>query len=124
MNIFKVIIQITLIYGIYAIGSLLQGFLNLPIPGSIIGLLLLFAGLTIKLVPAQAVEAGAGILLRYLPLLFVPATAGVVNYFSLFAGRTIWLFVITIISTVLVMVVAGHAGSWLAKEDRNRKEHV
>ncbi|WP_382391023.1 CidA/LrgA family protein [Lentibacillus juripiscarius] len=122
MKILTIVIQVAFLYIFYFAGSLLQSLLHLPIPGSIVGLLLLFAALLLKICPTQWVETGSVFLLDYLPLLFVPATAGVMNYFNLFAGRTVWLFVITIISTLLVMIFAGHTSRFLARDRGKRKE--
>ncbi|TRM11269.1 CidA/LrgA family protein [Lentibacillus cibarius] len=122
MKIITVVLQVALLYAFYIAGNLLQNLLHLPIPGSIVGLLLLFAALLLKIWPIQWIETGSVFLLNYLPLLFVPATAGVMNYLGLFAGRTVWLFVVTIISTLLVMIFTGHTSQLLAKFRGKRKE--
>ncbi|WP_188631941.1 CidA/LrgA family protein [Lentibacillus kapialis] len=122
MKIITIVIQIGFLYVFYFAGSLLQNLMDLPIPGSIVGLLLLFASLLLKICPIQWVEKGSVFLLKYLPLLFVPATAGVMKYFDLFGGYTVWLFVVTIISTLLVMIFAGHTSRLLARYGGKRKE--
>ena len=52
--------------------------LGLPVPGPVIGMLLLFAVLLAKPRLHALVEPGATHLLRHLSLLFVPAGAGIV----------------------------------------------
>jgi len=51
---------------------------KLPVPGPVIGMLLLFAVLLLKPRLHALVEPGANVLLRHLSLLFVPAGAGIV----------------------------------------------
>ncbi len=63
-----------------------QQFFHLPIPGSIIGLILLIICLSVKIIPVKMIEDGAGFLLSFLPLLFIPAMTGVINYPSLFSA--------------------------------------
>ncbi|GAA0430984.1 CidA/LrgA family holin-like protein [Lentibacillus halophilus] len=116
------IMQIAFLYVFYLAGSWLQDLLNWPIPGSIVGLLLLFTALVLKICPVNWVETGSNVLLTYMPLLFVPATVGVMNHFGLFVGHTVWLFIITIISTLLVMITAGHTSRLLEKRSKKGKE--
>ncbi|WP_085522824.1 CidA/LrgA family protein [Tuberibacillus sp. Marseille-P3662] len=122
MKILKIVAQIAVLYMFYFIGEGLQHLLHLPIPGSIIGLFLLLTALIFKLCPVRWIESGADFLLSYLPLLFVPATVGVMNYFGLFAGKGIVLLLIVVISTIIVMIVAGHTSQILAKKVAKRKE--
>ncbi|CAO3447169.1 CidA/LrgA family protein [Azospirillum largimobile] len=58
-------------------GELAARLLHLPIPGPVLGMLLLFAGLLLRGGVPAAVQETAGGLLRHLSLLFVPAGVGV-----------------------------------------------
>ncbi|MTD31298.1 CidA/LrgA family protein [Planomicrobium sp. YIM 101495] len=100
-------LQFLLVYGFYLAGEWLVNLFNIPFPGSIIGFLLLFAALCLKLVPLRAIEAGAQGILAFLPLFFVPATVGIMSYFDLFAGSGVWLIVIIVVSTFLTIIVSG-----------------
>ncbi|RYG74226.1 CidA/LrgA family holin-like protein [Lentibacillus lipolyticus] len=122
MKVITIVLQIGFLYVFYITGSLLQRLFHLPIPGSIIGLFLLFIVLLLKVFPATWIETGSAFLLDYLSLLFVPATTGVMNYFDLFAGHTIWLFIITMISTLIVMIFSGHTSRLLARYREKRRE--
>ena len=62
--------------------------LGLPLPGSVLGMLLLWGALEAGLVRLTWVEDGARALLAVLGLLFVPAGVGVVEYGD--AGTT-WI---------------------------------
>jgi holin-like protein len=62
---------------------------RLPVPGPVIGMLLLFATLLLKPRLHALVEPGATELLRHLSLLFVPAGAGVVAVGASIGGQ--WL---------------------------------
>lgn len=58
-------------------GELVARLLHLPVPGPVLGMLLLFGGLLLRGgVPAAVQDTAAG-LLRHLSLLFVPAGVGV-----------------------------------------------
>ncbi len=61
------------------IGEAIHHWLALPIPGAIIGMLLLLLSLQIKK-PGQALTDTADTLIRYLPLFFVPAGVGIIAH--------------------------------------------
>lgn len=83
-------------------GEFLVALLGLPVPGTILGMALLLAALLIlRPKPEASVFAAADELLGWLPLLFVPAGAGLILYLHLFAEQ--WL-----------PIVAGVLLSWLA----------
>ncbi len=124
MNIIITIIQIGLLYGIYYIGIFIQKMLNLSIPGSIIGMLLLFLLLQIKLVKEKWFAEGSKLLLSHLALLFVPATVGVMQYFSLFQGKGSIAVVIVFLSTMLVMSISGLISEVISKREEKKQTHT
>lgn len=58
-------------------GEAIARLLSLPVPGPVIGMILLFLGLLWRGGVPEAVQETAGGLLRHLSLLFVPAGVGV-----------------------------------------------
>jgi len=122
MKIIKIIAQIALLYVFSFVGDWLHNLLHLPIPGSIIGLFLLFIALILKICPLTWIETGAEFLLAYLPLVFIPATVGVMNYPHLFTGSGVMLLFIVMVSTLIVMIAAGCTSQWLANRAQQRKE--
>ncbi|WP_298829644.1 CidA/LrgA family holin-like protein [uncultured Planococcus sp.] len=122
MKIISIILQLLAITGFYLIGEAVQDFFNIPLPGSIIGFLLLFAALMLKIYPLQWIDSGAHFLLAFLSLYFIPATVGVVEYGELFSGKGMLLIPIVIISTFLTMAAAGWVSQYAAKASPERKE--
>ncbi|KGX91095.1 murein hydrolase LrgA [Pontibacillus halophilus JSM 076056 = DSM 19796] len=112
----QIVIQIAVLFGFSFVGGWLGQTLNLPIPGSIIGLILLFIGLLTKVVPVPFVEKGATTLLHYLTLLFVPATVGIMNYLDIFTGKRLLLVAVVIISTLCTMAASGLTAQVLGKK--------
>ncbi|OAB43736.1 CidA/LrgA family protein [Paenibacillus glacialis] len=124
MKIIRIIVQVGLLYLFYLAGDYVQGLLHLPIPGSIVGLLLLFVLLLCKVVPVRWIEQGSTAILSYLPLFFIPATAGIVNHLGIFSGRGLLLIVILIVSTVLTIGAAAHSSQWLARWSNSNRSGV
>ncbi|WP_153735553.1 CidA/LrgA family protein [Aquibacillus halophilus] len=115
-------LQISILYIFYVIGTWIQEALHLSIPGSIIGMLLLFLLLSMKIVKKEWVELGSSLLVRHLPLLFLPIIVGIINYFDLFAGKGLLLIVITIFSTILVMTSSGLVSQWTGRRVEKNRE--
>lgn len=107
MKYLKIIIQIFVLYAFCWIGTVLVEWLHIPLPGSIIGLLLLLGCLLSGIMPAKFVKEGAGFLLPILTLLFIPATVGIMNYPELLSGYGVILIVIVTISTLITLVLTG-----------------
>ncbi|MED0656166.1 CidA/LrgA family protein [Anoxybacillus ayderensis] len=118
------VIQIGGLYALYMIGSFIQQLLHIPIPGSMIGMLLLFLLLMTGIVKEKWISRGANMLLSHLTLLFIPATVGVMDYVELFSGKGIWSVVIVIVSTMMVMVFAGFIGQWAQTREQKRVREV
>lgn len=109
----KLSLQIAVLYGIYLLGEWIQDVLSLFVPGSVIGLILLFTALQTNLFNVRWIEEGASFFVRHLTLFFIPATVGVMEYYGMFAGKGILLIVIVLLSTILVMGSAGFISQWM-----------
>ena len=124
MKILRIIAQVGLLYLFFLAGDYVQRQLHLPVPGSIVGLLILFILLLCKVIPVRWIESGATSILSYLPLFFIPATAGIVNHLEIFSGRGFKLIAVLMVSTALTIGAAAHSSQWLAgwsKESRKKR---
>lgn len=115
MNIIKVIVQIALLYCFYLLGSYIQTTFNLFIPGSVIGLILLFILLVTNVLKGSWIEKGARFMTNHLVLFFIPPTVGIMHYFHVFSGKGFLLIIITIISTIIVIGLSGLVSERLYK---------
>lgn len=115
MKIVRIIAQVGLLYLFYLLGETVKQLLHLPIPGSIVGLLLLFVLLLCRVIPVRWIEHGATAILAYLPLFFIPATAGIVDHLSLFSGKGLLLIVVLVVSTVVTIGAAAHSSRWFER---------
>jgi len=88
------------------LGQLLVGATGLPLPGSVAGMLLLWAALEARLVRLEWLDSGARSLLASFGLLFVPAGVGFVQFTD--AGA-VWLLV-GAVATVGALVTIGVTG--------------
>ncbi len=95
------------LYAFVLLGEQLVALTGAPIPGSIAGMLLLWGALETGVVRLRWLDRGASALLRVLPLLFVPAGVGVLQYAD--AGP-VWVVAVTVIcfGALLTLAVVGH----------------
>lgn len=96
-------------------GDLVSVWIGHALPGSIIGMLLLAALLGSGLIRLSWVEAGAGFLVRWMSLLFVPIGVGVVDQLDLLANSLGALLLTCVLGTVIIMAVAGWLFQWLER---------
>lgn len=115
-RIILIIIHIFILYIFNQLGTWIKEFLNLSVPGSVIGLLLLFVLLLSNIIKVRWIEAGAQFFVSNLVFFFIPATVGIINYFDLFKGKGTLLIIIVLISTILVMSTSGLVSQYLAKD--------
>lgn len=118
MKFTKILVQIAALYVFYMVGTWVQEMLNIPIPGSLIGMFLLLVLLSLKVLPVKWFDLGAETLVAIMPFLLIPPTLGLMNYDAFFMSKGISLFITVVASTFLIIIVAGHTGQYLA----NRKE--
>lgn len=94
------------------VGEIVARALDLPLPGPVLGLLLLLAGLILRErqgrpVPGRDLKATAQGLLNHLGLLFVPAGVGVVTQLDVLARNWLAVGVAILLSTFAGLAVAG-----------------
>jgi holin-like protein len=104
-----------IILGFQLIGELLVVLLGLPLPGPVLGLVFLLAGLLVLgRIPEPVRNVSSG-LLSNLSLLFVPAGVGLVLHFDLLAEEWWIILLALLLSTLLAALVTALMFRWLMK---------
>lgn len=88
------------------IGEVIVQFAGLPIPGPVIGLLLLFLSLWARGGLAVPLRDTANGILQHLSLLFVPAGVGIMVHFARISGEWLPILAAVVISTALAIAVS------------------
>jgi holin-like protein len=97
------------------LGEGLAYALALPIPGPVIGMLLLFCYLLLKRDAAPKLAPTSLELLKHLSLLFIPAGVGIMVHAQRVAAEWLPITVALIASTVVSLVVTATVIRWLQK---------
>ncbi len=104
---------ITLLLIYQLIGEVLVRGLGLPVPGPVVGMILLFLTLLLRRRSSQALDQSSTALLGHLSLLFVPAGVGLMVHWNLIAAQ--WLpILLTLLLSTLITLASTAAILWLA----------
>ena len=114
----KYIREFGIIIVISLIGELLNYLIPLPIPSSIYGLVIMFLCLHFKIVKIADVKKTAVFLIEIMPLMFIPAAVGIIESWDIIKPNVIAYAIITIVSTVLVMAVAGTVTQFVIRHSK------
>ena len=108
---------LTLIFCCQLAGELLVSFTGLPVPGPVIGMLLLFSGLLLHGGLPDDLGRVADALINHLSLLFVPAGVGVMLHLKLLGEELLPISIALVASTLITIAVSG---GMMLLLDRNR----
>ncbi len=111
----KYLRQLMIVLIPYLIGTALQLTLQLPIPGSVIGLILLFLGLQVGIVKVEMIEELCEFLLSNMSFFFIPAGVGLMTAFGVLKGKWIPFIIIVVFPTCLVWTVTAYMVKFLRK---------
>lgn len=103
----KFLRQFAIILVICFIGEGLHRFLNIPIPGNVMGMLLLLIALSTGVIKLKAIEEVSEFLLSHLAFFFVPAGVGILACLDVIKGSFFSIITIVLVSTIVVMAVTG-----------------
>ncbi|AWX14591.1 hypothetical protein CEP49_00240 [Mergibacter septicus] len=104
---------ILIIGGMLYLGDWIRYFLPIGVPASIWGLLLLFIALTLRLIQPQWIAPVALPLMKYMSVLFIPVSVGIINYFDLLVEQAKSLLLPNILSTCITVVITGILAEYL-----------
>ncbi|MEX3746192.1 MULTISPECIES: CidA/LrgA family protein [Lysinibacillus] len=118
----RIIVQIGILNIYYYIGEGIVSLLHVPLPGSIIGLLLLALSLIFKIIKVEYIQDGAGFLIGVLTLFFIPATVGVIDYPELLSTTGLLIILAVIASTLISIYITGLLTQMIEKKELAKKE--
>lgn len=112
----KYVRQFAIIAAFSFAGELLHVLIPLPIPASIYGIILLFLCLEFRVVRVSDIRETSSFLIGIMPMLFIPAAAGLIDVWGILQNRLVVYIVITLLTTVAVMAVAGRVTQALLRK--------
>jgi holin-like protein len=114
--------QLLILLSIYLGSNYIVDLINLPIPGSVLGMILLFLCLSMGIVKLNYIEKAAEFLIKHLALFFVPYAVGLMSYGDLIKTSGWKLLLMIVGSTVIGLVVTSGITQYLSS--KGTKKHV
>ena len=113
---------IFLILLFYLLGCFVAALIGNFVPGSVIGMILLFCALSLKWVRPGHVKKVSMFLLDNMMLFFIPVGVGLITSYTLLSRYMLAISVASLVSTVLVIAVVGLVEQKLESKKRSKKE--
>jgi len=104
-----------IIFGLLGLGSLISVAINGLVPGSVVGMLLMFVGLQTKIIKHEWVAATSKALTGNMALFFVPAGVGIMVAFDILAKSWHEIVIISLVSTICVIAAVGLTQQWMER---------
>lgn len=111
----KLYIQFMIILCFSFLGEIISNLGHLPVPGSIIGLMLLFLALQFKWVRLRHISDVGNFLLANMTILFLPAAVGIMEYVDIIRPYFLPIVIIVGGALVLNMLVIAVVVQWVKK---------
>ncbi|MCI6456998.1 MAG: CidA/LrgA family protein [Terrisporobacter sp.] len=105
----KIFNQLGIILGIWAVGELISSLLSniITMPGTIIGMIILFLLLQFKIMKEETIKDVADFLLGNMAIFFVPAGVSLINSLGLITENMLVLLLSGTVATIIIMIVTG-----------------
>jgi len=122
-NVFKIMIQIAIIYLIYMAGKYISSLISdfIVIPGNIIGMVILLLLLTTNVMKISMIEETGNFMLKYMGFFFVPLTVGLIDSYALIKDSIIQILIILVVSCICVMFVSSKVTDLLISFSERKK---
>ncbi|MFH0153171.1 CidA/LrgA family protein, partial [Pseudomonas aeruginosa] len=112
----KIYLQLLIIFGFSFVGNVISNTLNLPVPGSILGMIFLFLALQFKLLKFADVDEAGSFLINNMTILFLPAGVGIMAKWNLISHFWLQIVLIVVIALILNVLVLGKLVEWIKKK--------
>ena len=112
----KFLRQFMIILLLSFLGEVLKMSIPLPIPASVYGLVLMLLCLVTGILKTSQVKEAAFFLIEIMPVMFIPAAAGLIDSWKVLQPLLLPILVITVVITIFVMVVTGKIAQMIAQK--------
>ena len=109
----KIYLQLLIIFGFSFIGNVISNVFRLPVPGSILGMILLFLALQFKILEFRPVDEAGSFLINNMTILFLPAGVGIMAKWNLISHFWAQILLIVVGALIINMLILGKLVEWI-----------
>lgn len=113
---------LAILLGLQLIGEVAVQISGVPIPGPVVGMLLLFSALRWRESLPDALRKTAETLLSHLSLLFVPAGVGIIQHGARLADEWLALLAAMVLSTLITVAITALVMQWIIRIQRRTRQ--
>ena len=118
----KLFREAIIICGIYLLGVLITDITGVPIPGNVIGMVILFLLLYLKVIKVEQISTISNFFLEHLAFFFIPAGVGLISSFSVIKNIWLQLLIVCFVTTAITMICTGLVVQKIANEKEGDKD--
>ncbi|MGR5238857.1 CidA/LrgA family protein [Vibrio alfacsensis] len=116
LQLVHMLISFALIMGALGIGNAIQKLTDISVPGSVIGMLVLFLSMALGVIKVEWVKPAATLFIRYMILLFVPISVGLMQHFDMLIANALPILASAVGGSLIVLVSLAWFLDYLLKE--------
>jgi len=113
--------ELAVLLAIYLLGCQMAVWFAWPIPGGVIGMVLLLLAFALGVVKPAALQMGAGLLMAEMLLFFIPALMSLLDYGGLLRSDGWRILLVIGVSTLMVMLVTAFTVELVVRLRRARE---
>lgn len=115
----KLFREAIIILGIYLLGEFISNMLSLPIPGNILGMIILLVLLCTKIIKLEQIETISNFLLDHLAFFFIPAGVGLMSSVGIIKDTWLKLLIVCVSTTIIIIAITGLIVQFITKKSKN-----
>ena len=117
----RIPLQLAVIFAICVAGEVLHRIVGVPLPGNIIGMVLLLILLCTKVIKVEQISAVSNFFLKHLALFFLPPSIGIMAVGDDILSKWPLLLFLCIAFTLVTIAVGGHCTQFLIRRQEKRE---
>ncbi len=118
----KFLWQMAFLMALFLASNWLVGFTGLPMPGNVLGIIVLFLLLLTGVVKEEHISTAANFLLKHMVFFFVPVAVGLMQWGGVFYDYGWILLAAVVIGAILPLLTVGLLGRTLRRRTRRKEE--
>ena len=117
-----ILVQLIVILGICLAGDLLHRYVEIPIPGNILGMLILLLLLCFKVIKVDHIKETSDFFLKRLPFFFLPPSIGIMVAGDEVLSQWPLLLILCIALTIVTMAATGWTVQILSRKRKPQEK--
>ena len=117
----KLLKQFIIILLVLFLGNLISDVFKIPIPGNVLGMVILTVALCTGIIKLKDVEEVSNFLLDHLAIFFIPSAVGIMLYLSLIRANLMAILIPTFFSIIIGLLVTGKIVEWITERKEENK---